>query len=212
MVITWYGQACFKIQSGSTIVIVDPFDKSIGLTPPKIEANIVLVTHDHPDHNNIETIKGEPFVIDSPGEYEYQGVSVQGISSFHDSNDGEDRGLNTIYILKMEGIRIVHLGDLGQKTLTEKQLETLGAVDILMVPVGGVYTIEAPQALEITNQIEPKIVIPMHYKVKGLKTELADVSAFLKEIGQPDNKPEEKLTIKKNLLPQEQMDVVVFKI
>lgn len=211
MVITWYGQSCFKIQSGPLTVILDPFNKSIGLTPPKIEADLVLVTHDHSDHNNLSTIKGAPFVVDGPGEYEYRGVRIKGIAAYHDNSEGSDRGLNTIYTIIMEGISIVHLGDIGQEKLTDSQLENMGSIDVLMVPVGGVYTIEAASALEIANQIEPHIVVPMHYKVNGLKVKLAAVDEFLKEIGQKNLKPIDKLTIKKNTLPQEKMEVVVLK-
>lgn len=209
--ITWYGAACFKIQSGQLTVAIDPFDKSIGLTPPKFEAQLVLVTHDHADHNNTKTIKGDPFVIDGPGEYEHQGVRVQGIAAYHDDKEGAERGLNTLYIVQLEDIRIVHLGDVGQQKLTDEQLEALGSVDVLLIPVGGIYTIGGTQALEIVNQVEPKIVIPMHYKVKGLKVKLEDVMGFLKEIGQPNVAPQEKLTVKKKDLQQERTEVVVMK-
>src|SRR3989338_7017967 len=193
MIITWYGQACFKIQSGSTTIVTDPFEKKLGLTPPKFEAQIALVTHEHFDHNNIVNISGSPFVVDSPGEYETGGVKIRGIFSFHDDKEGKERGTNTMYVIKMEDMTIANLGDLGQRQLTEEQVDALGEVDILMIPVGGNYTIDAETAVEITNQIEPKIVIPMHYQVKGLSVKLDPVSDFLKEIGQADVKPIEKL-------------------
>jgi L-ascorbate metabolism protein UlaG (beta-lactamase superfamily) len=216
MVITWYGQSCFKIQSGQTVLIIDPFDKKIGLTPPKLEAQMVLVTHEHYDHNNVGVIKGSPFIIDSPGEYEVGGVRVRGIFSYHDTVDndkGDKREPNTIYTIRVEGIVLAHLGDLGQTQLTEEQLDALGEVDILMVPVGGTYTIGAKEAVEIIGQIEPKITIPMHYNVDGLKIKLAGVDRFLKELGQKDLKPQEKLTVKQNNLPdpEEKMEVVVLK-
>ena len=213
MIITWYGQACFKIQSGSTILVTDPFEKKLGLTPPKFEAQIALVTHEHFDHNNVAGISGSPFVIDSPGEYEVGGVKVGGVFSFHDNKEGKERGVNTIYVIKMEDITIAHLGDLGQAQLTEEQIDFLGEVDILMIPVGGNYTIDAETAVEIINQIEPKIVIPMHYYVKGLSVKLDPVTDFLKEIGQTDVKLIDKLTIKQKDLPdpEEKMEVVVFK-
>jgi L-ascorbate metabolism protein UlaG (beta-lactamase superfamily) len=211
MVITWYGQACFKIQSGQLTVAIDPFDKSIGLTPPKFEAQLVLVTHDHHDHNNTKDIKEDPFVIDGPGEYEYQGALVYGIAAYHDDKQGAQRGPNTLYVVQLEDIRVAHLGDLGQRKLTDEQVEALGSVDVLLIPVGGTYTVGGTQALEIVSQIEPKIVIPMHYKVKGLTITLEDASGFLKEIGQPDAAPQEKLTVKKKDLQQERTEVVVLK-
>lgn len=214
MVITWYGQSCFKIQSGQTVVAIDPFDKSIGLTPPKFEAQLALVTHDHPDHNNLETIKGDFFVIDGPGEYEYKGVRVEGIPSFHDAKEGNERGLNTIYLIRMEDMTLAHLGDIGQEQLNDDQLETMGEVDILFAPVGGVFTVDAEHAIEIINQIEPKIVIPMHYKLKDLKVKLDPLESFLKAIGHGDAGAEEKFTIKQKELPgpEDKMEVVVLKV
>lgn len=214
MVITWYGQSCFKIQSGQTTLVIDPFDKSIGLTPPKFEAQLVLTTHNHPDHNNISTIKGDHFVVDGPGEYEYGGIRVTGIRSYHDNNKGEERGLNTIYTINFEDIILAHLGDIGQDKLEDEQLNALGEVDILMVPVGGNFTVDGEKALDIVNQIEPKIVIPMHYKIKGLKEKLDDVNVFLKAIGKTDVTAEEKLTIKKKDLPdpEDKMEVTVLKV
>jgi len=214
MVITWYGQACFKLQSGATTMVVDPFEKKLGLNPPKFEAQLALITHEHFDHNNVKSIGGAPFVIDCPGEYEVGGVRVKGISSFHDDKEGAERGANTIYVIKMEDVLVAHLGDLGQKQLTEEQLDVLGEVDILMIPVGGTYTIDAETAVEVTNQIGPRIVIPMHYKIPGLKVKLDPVTDFLKEIGQADVQPVEKLTIKQKDLPDvdDKMEVVVFKM
>lgn len=213
MVISWYGQACFKLQSGSQTVIIDPFDKKVGLKPPAVEAQMVLVTHDHYDHNNVEAVKGEPFVADGPGEYEYQGIRVKGIRSFHDDKKGAERGLNTIYVVRMEGLRIVHLGDLGQNELTDKQVEEIGSADVLMVPVGGVYTISGSEAVGIVNQVEPRIAIPMHYAVPGLAVKLEGVDVFLKEIGVKDVQPQEKLTLKKAAASEDaRTEVVVMKL
>lgn len=214
MIINWYGQACFKIQSGSTTIAIDPFEKKLGLTPPKFEAQIVLITHEHFDHNNVKDIKGEPFVIDSPGEYEHMGVRIKGFFSYHDDKEGKERGINTIYKIQMEDITLAHLGDLGQRQLTEQQLDALSEIDILMVPVGGTYTIDGTTAVEIINQIEPRIVIPMHYKVKGLGVKLDSVDDFLKEIGKTDVDKIEKLTIKRKNLPDpdEKIEVIVFRI
>ena len=213
MIITWYGQSCFKIQSGETVLAVDPFDKSIGLTPPRFRADILAVTHDHYDHNNKESINGEPFLICGPGEYEIKGLEILGVESFHDDSEGAKRGKNTIYKIEMDEIRICHLGDLGQEKLTDKQLQTLGEIDILMVPVGGKYTIGAAESIAVINQIEPRIVIPMHYKIPGLKIDVAGLSEFLKEFGSKETKPEEKLTLKKKDLPQEEeTKLIVLKL
>jgi len=214
MIITWYGHSCFKIQtrnSGKDVVIyIDPFDKSIGLRPPSGQGQIVLSTHGHPDHNNIKTIKGKPFVIEGPGEYEIKGIRILGISAFHDSKEGGERGLTTIYVIESEEMRICHLGDLGQKELTEEQLEGLDGVDVLMVPVGGNFTISGEQASKIINQIEPKIAIPMHYKIPKLAIKLDGVEKFLKVMGEGKIAPEDKLVLRKKELPQEEETKIVI--
>jgi len=215
MIITWYGQACFKIQSGERSIVIDPFTKSIGLIPPSIQADIVFVTHEHSDHNNIRAIKGEYFLINGAGEYEAKGIKAQGIASFHDNEGGSKRGPNTLYLIEFEGIRILHLGDLGQESLEDRQVEEIGRVDILMIPVGGFFTIDAKQAVGIVQQMEPKIVIPMHYKVPGLTiNELQSVGKFLKEFGEEDDiKPQEKLVVKQKDFAgdEEKTRVVVLK-
>ncbi|TSC74862.1 MAG: beta-lactamase domain-containing protein [Parcubacteria group bacterium Gr01-1014_33] len=197
MVIQWYGQSCFKIQSGEWVLAIDPFAKEIGLTPPRFRADIVLVTHAHYDHSNAATIAGTPFVITDPGEYEVGNTFVRGIETFHDNVKGKDRGKNTIYAITLEDIRLLHLGDFGEEKLRDETLEEIAKVDILMIPVGGTYTITAEQAAKVVAQIEPKIVIPMHYKIPALTIDLAEVTPFLKEMGSVGAKSEEKLTLKK---------------
>jgi L-ascorbate metabolism protein UlaG (beta-lactamase superfamily) len=213
MIITWYGQSCFKIQtrnSGEEVVIfIDPFDKSIGLRPPFGQGDMVLTTHDHPAHNNIKTIKGDPFVIDGPGEYEKKGIEIYGISAFHDSKEGKEKGIVSIFLIKSEDMRVCHLGDLGQKELTDEQLERIGEVDILMVPVGGGSTLSGEQASKIINQIEPKIVVPMHYKVPGLSIKIDGIDGFLKAMGESKIDPQEKITIKKKELPNDDETTVI---
>ncbi|MDD5589725.1 MAG: MBL fold metallo-hydrolase [Candidatus Portnoybacteria bacterium] len=212
MVITWYGQSCFKIQSGETVLFTDPFDKSIGLTPPRGQANIVTISHHHYDHDNVEALSGENlFLIDGPGEYEVKGVNVTGILTFHDSEEGKKRGTNTAYIIEIEGIKICHLGDFGQDKLNDEQLEAMNGADILMIPVGGTYTLDGGEAAHIIHEIEPKIVIPMHYKIPGLTMKLDGVDLFLEEAGSK-NQPTDKLTIKKKDLVEGKTQVVVMKI
>ena len=211
MKITWCGHSCFKIVTKNATIITDPFSKDIGLKPPRCEADIVTVSHNHHDHNNTSTLRKSPFVINSPGEYELRGVAILGINSFHDRKRGEERGLNTLFIIKAEGIRICHLGDLGQEELTDEQLEKLGEIDILMIPVGGTYTISSEEVTNIINQIEPKIVIPMHYKIPKLNIKLQGVDTFLKEIG-IEKQVVDQLIIKKKDLSKEKIKVVVMKV
>ncbi len=212
MIISWYGHSCFKIQAssgGSQLVIVtDPFAKEAGLTPPRLQADIVTVSHQHFDHNNAEAIGGNPFVVNLPGEYEVKSVIIKGVPSFHDKSEGAERGGNTIYHIKAEGISLCHLGDLGQEKLTAQQLEQIGDVDVLFVPIGGKYTLDGSEAAEIINQIEPKIVIPMHYKVAGLAIGLDDEKEFLKEIGEAETV--DKIVLKKKDLPEEGAPTKVY--
>lgn len=213
MVIQWYGQACFKIQSGDLVVAVDPFSKEIGLTAPRFRANLVLVTHAHYDHANAESIAGDPFVIKGPGEYEVQSVQVEGIQTFHDTVSGKERGLNTMYKIKMEGITILHMGDFGESVMRDETVEQVGDVDIIMMPVGGTYTIAASEAAKIVTQIEPRIVIPMHYHIPGLKVKLDEVGAFLKEMGASGAGAEDRLTLKKKDIPEDgHTKVIVLKV
>lgn len=214
MYITWLGQACFKLQDkigpDGVTLITDPFAAEIGLKVSHFEADIVTVSHDHYDHNNTGAIRGNPFIINSAGEYEIKGVYIEGVEAWHDSQQGGERGRNIVYRIEMEDVSITHLGDLGH-ILDTKQLEKLEGTDILLIPVGGKYTINAAKAVEVISQIEPKIVIPMHYKVPGLKVDIEGVDKFIKELGiKPRN--EEKLKISKKDLPQEDMELVVLSL
>ncbi|MBI2627239.1 MAG: MBL fold metallo-hydrolase [Parcubacteria group bacterium] len=211
MNIQWFGHSCFRIESKNSSILIDPFAKEIGLTQPRFHDTIILITHEHYDHNALKDLNEGVMVIREPGEYERQGVFIKGIQSFHDAVQGKERGLNTIFRIETEEIRICHMGDFGQGKLDEEQIEAIGDIDILMIPVGGVYTIDGKQALEIVEQIEPKIVIPMHFKIPGLKIELNGAERFLKEIGITPEKTD-KLKIVKKALPQEEMKVVMFQL
>jgi len=226
MQIIWKGQSCFQIiinreknnlsnvsrDSNQVSLVIDPYDETIGLRVPKLEADILLVTHNHHDHNNIKAVSGNCFLISEPGEYEIKDVFIQGIPAFHDSSSGKEKGENIIYTIEAEGIRICHLGDLGQKELTEEQVEKIGNIDILMTPVGGVYTISSREAVKIISQIEPKIVIPMHYQIPKLKIKLEGLEKFLKAIGVKSPETLNKLTIKKKDIPEEGMEIKVLKL
>ncbi len=214
MIITWQGQACFKIQDKvgpeGVTVVTDPFHKEIGLKVLNFEADIVTVSHQHPDHNNVGALRGQPFVIDCAGEYDFKGVLIEGIDSFHDDKGGSERGSNIIYRFEIDDLSVAHLGDLGH-ILDNAQLEKLVGTDILLVPVGGKYTLDAKKAVEVISQIEPRLVIPMHYKVKDLKVNLDPVDKFVKELGLTPTH-EEKLKIFKKDLPQEDMELVILSL
>jgi len=208
MDIYWHGQACFEIktQVDKKKIVIDPYTKDYGLKLPKLEADLLLITHDHKDHNNIRGVSGNPFIINSPGEYEAKGIFIQGINASH----GEKRGDVIIYIMDIEGMKVCHLSDIGQE-LTDEQVEKIGDVDILMIPVGGIYTVDGEGAQKIINQIEPKVIIPMHYQIPGLKLDkkLESVSSFLKTMGHEEIQAESSLKIKKAGLPPETKIVVL---
>jgi L-ascorbate metabolism protein UlaG (beta-lactamase superfamily) len=211
MNISWLGHACFRLESKETSLLIDPFSKDIGLRPPRFRDQIIALTHQHYDHNSLPEDVSNVFVVDGPGEYEKLGVYIQGIGSFHDNTQGAERGMNTIYVITMEDIRLCHLGDIGQHQLTNEQVEEIGDIDVLFIPIGGNYTIDAAKAMAIVGQIEPKIIVPMHYKVAGLNIDIEGPQKFLKEIG---IKPEEVETYKiaaKNL-PTEEIKLITFKL
>lgn len=203
MEIIWHGHACFRLhQRGGPTIVTDPYDNSIGYALPRLQADIVTVSHDHNDHNYVQGIRGNPKVLTSPGEYEIQGVFITGIPTFHDRKQGEERGRNIVFLFDFEGLTICHLGDLGH-VLSQPQAEVLGNVDVLLIPVGGVYTISAARAAEVVSLLEPRLVIPMHYKTKALTFRLSTVGPFLKEMGAEDITPRESLNVTKASLPEE---------
>ena len=216
MQIQWLGQSHFKIQTknnGDDIIIaIDPYDKDYGLKVSRFQADILLISHNHNDHNNVQSIMGEPFIIDCPGEYETKGVFIYGIPTWHDDQGGKDRGAITMYKITTENIDIAFLSDLGHK-LDDKQLDKLGNVDILMIPVGGTFTIDAKTANDIIGDIEPRIIIPMHYNLPGLKfksgKKLDGIDKFLKISSLPIEKSDKLKITKKDLL-QEQTKIVVL--
>jgi len=214
MIITWQGHSCFKIQdkmgADGVTLVTDPFNKEVGLKVPNFEADIVTVSHNHADHNNSSALRGTPFIIDCAGEYDYKGILVEGIDSFHDDKKGAERGSNIIYRIEVDDISVAHLGDLGT-VLDNAQLEKLVGTDVLLIPVGGKYTLDAKAAVEVISQIEPRIVIPMHYKTEGLKIDLDPIEKFIKEIGLTPTY-EEKLKISKKDLPVEDMELVILSI
>ncbi|KQC15566.1 MAG: MBL fold metallo-hydrolase, partial [Methanosaeta sp. SDB] len=168
MKITWLGHSCFKIESdGGKVVVTDPFDESVNYPPPRIRADVVVVSHDHHDHNNVKALKGDPAVVRGPGKKTAEGIEFEGIASYHDEREGKLRGKNTIFCFEMDEIRVCHLGDLGHQ-LGEKEAAALGDVDVLMIPVGGTFTLDGEGAKKVAGQIKPRIVIPMHFKTAAV--------------------------------------------
>jgi len=200
MEISWFGHSCFRIKGSHTVVITDPCPPELGYALGKPSAHIVTVSHRHAGHAYVRGITGDPKVITGPGEYEISGVLIIGLPTYHDASRGSERGKNTVYLMEVDEVSICHLGDLGH-SLTVEQIETLGKVDILLVPVGGVSTINAPVAAEIMRRLEAKVVIPMHYKTDVITRELEPVARFLKEAGAEQATPQPKFSVNKSNLP-----------
>jgi len=191
-------------------IYVDPFDEAIGIAPPaNLEGDLVLVTHNHHDHNNPGVFKNVGMTINTPGEYSVGGADIKGLSTFHDEREGGERGPNVVYIIEAEDIRLVHLGDLGHLP-TEAQIQKIDGVDVLMIPVGGIYTVSPKDAVKIIKQLEPKVVIPMHYKIPGYQGELGDLDAFCKEMGICAAEPLRKLSLKAGGLMGRELEVAVL--
>lgn len=203
--LTWYGQACFLLETAAgTRVVMDPIPGSIGYTPPAdLKGDVVTVSHEHGDHNNIALVQGKPKILrgltaDKKGwvkiDEKVKDVAIRSVGVYHDEEKGAKRGLNTVFLYEVGGVRIAHLGDLGHQ-LTDQQLSAIGSVDVVMIPVGGFFTIDAGQATRVLDQLRPRlIVIPMHYKTDVLTIkELATVDAFL--AGKPNVRREKTNTI-----------------
>lgn len=188
MEITYLGHSCFKLKNKAGLVLfIDPFrGEMVGEVLPKDVADVLLISHDHDDHNAREVITGavnrtETFVIDKEGEYEIAGVLIAALKTYHDKVNGEERGKNLIFSIVTDNINIVHLGDLGHK-LSASQVERLGSVDVLIAPVGGEFSLSADEALDIVKEISPSYFIPMHFKTdksKDTLTKLERLDKFL---------------------------------
>lgn len=219
MDIKYLGQSCFKLRGKSGSVITDPFDsKMVGLSLPAVSAEIVTVSHQHEDHNQVDKVKGtaqrpEPLVLNQPGEYEANGISVIGVRSFHDDKKGSERGDNVMFVFQIDGIMIAHLGDLGHE-LSKNQVEELGPIDMLLLPVGGKFTIGPEMAKKTIATLNPSIVIPMHYKAPGMSSmfdELVTVDEFVEKAGFEQVTRTDKLKIEPAKLPDD-TEVVVLSI
>ena len=208
MEIVWYGHSCFRLKTRGAIVVTDPCGKQVGYTIPRMRADIVTISYDHPDYNNCSLVQGAPRVINGPGEYEIKGVFVTGIGTLLKKVKGPERPRNTLYLFSFDDLTVCHLGSLDHVP-SQAQLQSLSDVDILLIPVGAVTTLNANGAAEMIGLLEPKIVVPMHYKTKAVQAKLEPVSRFLKEMGLPETSPRDSLEIDKSGLPSETQVVVL---
>jgi len=209
MEIKWLGHACFQLKNKEASLVIDPYSEKIGLKLPKLKPDIVLISHHHFDHDDLSKIEGEPLIFDTPGEFEAKGFYIKGIGTFHDKEQGASRGKNTMFLIKTEDINILHCGDLGH-SLSPEILEMLNDVDVLLIPVGGTYTISGKEAAQIAREIEPRMVVPMHYKVPGVNLDIAGAEEFIKEMGLSPSK-ENKITLSsRSQLPEEETKLVLL--
>jgi L-ascorbate metabolism protein UlaG (beta-lactamase superfamily) len=207
MKIKWFGHSCFLIETNGTKILTDPFDASIGYPAKFPEVDLVTVSHEHSDHNAINNVKTYKQVLRGTVDKEINGIKIKGIPYFHDEARGAKRGKITIFKIHSENLSLIHLSDLGTR-LTENEVKELSDVNILLIPVGSVFTIGPEEAWEVINQLKPNIVIPMHYKTKYLRFDLVGVNEFLK-----GRQYEEKdiLDISKETLP-EQTKIYVMRL
>ncbi|MHC4712055.1 MAG: MBL fold metallo-hydrolase [Planctomycetota bacterium] len=207
MKIRWIGHAAFHFETADGVKIrTDPYDESVGLPISKLPADVVTVSHDHFDHNAVPLVPGNPEVVKGAGEHTVKGITITGIGTFHDEVGGSKRGANTIFVFSADGLRIAHLGDLGHPPTAEQAAE-IGKVDVLCIPVGGVYTLDAAGATEVIAQLNPAIAIPMHYRVPGLQVGIGPVDDFLS--GKSDVVRLDELAITPESLPEATRIVVL---
>lgn len=205
MKIKWFGQSCFFITTDDgTRVLIDPYYRLLGYRMPVVESDIVIVTHDHKDHNQIQAASGDYLLVNTAGEHQRGRVSITGVPTFHDKKNGAKRGNNLVFVIRTGDLTVCHCGDLGH-LLTPQQVQDIGPVDILMVPVGGSMTINGPEAVQVMEQLKPAVSIPMHYRTKQLgfpvKLLFAKVEKFLAASGQ-DGQVVQELNVTKATLDQ----------
>ena len=183
MKIKWYGHSCFKLSfSQGPYVVTDPFDDHVGYPLCETEADIVTASHGHGDHNYVESIKGRPTVLNRAGMFTFDDLLVKAVKSYHDTEKGTRRGENLIFIFESDDLKIAHLGDLGHEP-DLKQYAALEGADVLLIPIGGYYTINTGTALQIIEHVKPKVVIPMHFNTEVMNFPITDEKQFAKETG-----------------------------
>lgn len=204
MQISYFGLTSFKISSKDKVSILDPFDKASGLTPPRGAADLIFLSEkNNPLYSYVQSISGNPFIIDGPGEYNVKDHTVTGIPV-----KNKNGGAVTIYLIEAEGLKILHLAHINSFDLTQDQLEDLGGIDIALTPIGAEQVMDYDAAAKTMNLLEPKIVIPSHYKIEGLKVPAQNEEKFLKQMGKAERM--EKLSVKKRDLAENGMKVVIL--
>ena len=207
MDITWLGHACFRLHADDTVVLTDPFPLSIGLRPDPRPATVVTVSNNHPHHSNWEEVGGDLRVFSAPGEYEYRGVSVRGVMTPQLPETERERR-SVAFVIEMDGVSICHLGDITVPP-TPRQIDELSPVDVLMVPTGGGCTMEMDQVFQTMQDLDSKIVIPMHHSIPGVDVSLQGLDVFLRRLGLSDTQPQPRLVVTTSNLPADTRVVVL---
>jgi L-ascorbate metabolism protein UlaG (beta-lactamase superfamily) len=207
--IKWFGHACFKLTSQRGVsVITDPFDQSVGYDLPGQSADVITVSHDHYDHNYVEGVRGVPLLINKVGEFHIKDVAIRGIKTWHDEMGGAKRGENIVFNIRMDDINICHLGDLGHM-LSQEQVADIGAVDVLLVPVGGIFTVDKVGAMGVIQAIKPRMVIPMHYRTDVLTFKIDTIDPFLEIVGDYERHDTNEIELNNKTLPSDGRVVVL---
>ena len=202
MEISWLGHSCFRLRGREATVLTDPCPPATGYKIGRVNANVVTISHDHPESSYRQAVTGDAKFVTGPGEYEISGVLVTGVRTFHDKAKGGEQGKNVAYVIDLDDVRICHLGDIGHVP-TGDDVELLSAADVLLIPVGGVTTIDSAVAAEIVSMLEPRIVIPMQYRTEASGKDLDPLEKFLKEMGAGSVAPQQRLSVTKSTLPHD---------
>jgi len=200
--ITWLGHSCFRIRGKEATVVTDPCPPTSGYNIGKPTADIVTISHNSENHTYVKAIAGKPVIVNQPGEYEIHEAFITGVATNKNASKGAEQGKNVAFIIEMEGLRVCHLGNLGQ-TPTAEQAEEMTGADVLLIPVGGGDTIDAAKAAEIVSLLEARLVVPMHYKTDASKGSLETPDRFLKELGASAGEPQPKLSVNRASVPTE---------
>lgn len=206
MELTYLGHSTFRVRGRDVTIVTDPHPPELGAPMGKPSANIVTISHDSPNHSYVAGVGGNPRVVTGPGEYELADILIAGVATSMEPRVGPT---NTAYVFRLEDLNVCHLGDIRDK-LTDKQIEEIGSIDVLLIPVGKGGAIGPTQATAVITQLEPSVVVPMHYRVDGVNVPGLDtVDPFCKEVGLKDYVPESKLSITKGSLTKEVRIVVL---
>lgn len=203
MDITWLGHSCFRLRGRDVTIVTDPYDRGAGYPPLRLHADVISVSHEHPNHAARGAVSGQerpPRTVDGPGEYEIAGAMITGVGTYRDGQKGQLRGKNTAFLFELDDLSVCHLGGLGH-TLNAEQIESLQDADVLLIPVDGVETLTAQQAVEVVSQLEPKLVIPMYHGMTGLPS--GGIERFCKELAVAELTPVLRLSVTKSSLPEE---------